>query len=90
MEQYINLLIGLLAIAAIIFVLIKRPNRRTLRRWVLARQPMVDRVASLILVFWGGMIWLLMISKRDFSNVIAIVAASVLVCAGAFFLFKRS
>jgi len=89
MEQYINILIGILVIAAIIVVLVKRPLTSKLSRWLLTHRLLVNRVAPFVFIAWGGAIWALMILKGDFSNLIAIVAASVIICIGVFFFFKR-
>jgi hypothetical protein len=88
-ERYIYILIGLLAIAGIALVVVKRPITPKLRRWVLEHRSLVERVAPFVFMLWGGTIWALIILKRDFSNVIAIAGGTVMIGTGVFFFFKR-
>lgn len=89
MEEYAHIIIGLLTLAGIGAILINRPSFPTLRRWVQAHRSQVDTVTPFVLIAWGGVIWALMIFKKDFSNVPAIIAGSLILCSGVFFLFKR-
>ena len=89
MEQYAHFVIGLLTLAGIVAVLVIRPNSRRLNRRVLEHKSLVDAVAPFIFILWGGTIWALLILKGDFSNVLAMVMASLLICTGVFFYFKR-
>ena len=89
MERYIYILIGLLAIAGIVVAVVKRPITPKLTRSLLEHRSLVKRVAPFVFILWGGTIWVLIVSKRDFTNVGAMVAGSVIICTGVFFFFKR-
>ena len=87
-EQYIYILIGLLAIAGVALVVVKRPITPKLSRWVLEHRSLVERVAPFVFMLWGGAIWALIILKRDFSNVIAMAGGTVIIGIGVFFFFE--
>ena len=87
MGRYINTLIGLLAVAAFVVIVIKRPFIPKLTRSVLAHQLLVARVMPYVFLGWGGTIWALIILKNDFTNVLAMVGGSVIICTGVFFFF---
>ena len=89
MERYINTLIGFLAIAGVVVMIVKRPIAPKLSQWLVAHRSFVETVAPFVFILWGGLIWALMILKDDFSNVIAMIAASVIICIGVIFFFKR-
>lgn len=89
MERFINILIGLLVLAGIVLAVVKRPITPKIRRWVLAHRSLVETLAPFVFILWGGTIWTLMILKGDFSNVIAMVGASVIILIGVFFFFRR-
>lgn len=89
MEWYIHILIGFLALAGIVVAVINRPITPKLRRWLLEHRLLVERVAPFVLILWGGTIWALLIVKRDYSNVFAMVGGSVIICTGVFFFFFK-
>lgn len=89
MEQYAHIVIGLLALAGILAIVVIRPRSRRLNRWFSEHKSLVDAVAPFVFILWGGTIWSLLIVKGDFSNVLSMVVASLLICAGVFFYFKR-
>ncbi len=87
MERYVSILIGLLAIAGVVVTVVKRPK---LSRWLSAHRTLVARVAPFFFIAWGATIWLLIIAKSAFGNVLAMIAGSLITCTGVFFFFKRS
>ena len=89
MEQYAHIVIGLLALAGIVAILVIHPKSRRLNRWFSEHKSLVDAVAPFVFILWGGAMWALMILKGDFSKVLSMVMASLLICAGVFFYFKR-
>lgn len=89
MERYINLIIGSLALIGIVVWVFKRPIAPKLRRWVLEHRSQVETVAPFVFILWGGTIWALMIVKGDFSNVLAMVGASVIIGTGVFLFFIK-
>ena len=89
MWHYINILIGFLAIAGIVVMIVKHPIAPKISRWLMAHRSLVDLVAPFVFVLWGGVIWVALILKRDFTIVIPMIAASVLIGTGIFFFFKR-
>ena len=90
MERFIHIIIGLLAIAGIVAAIVKRPVTPKLSRWLLEHRSLVERLAPFVFILWGGMIWVLIILKSYFNNVVAMVGGSVIICIGGFFFFKRS
>ena len=88
MERYIHILIGLLAIAGIVAAIVKRPILPKFTRWIPEHQTLVERVAPFVFILWGGAIWALILLKRDFGNVFAMVGGSVIFCTGVFFFLK--
>lgn len=44
-------------------------------------------IASIICIVWGGGIWLIMLATQRFDNLLAIIAASFLLCTGLYSLF---
>ena len=89
MKQYAHIVIGMLTLAGIVAVLVIRPNSRRLNRWVLEHKSLIDAAAPFVFILWGGVIWALLILKGDFSKVLTMVMASLLICIGVFFYFKR-
>ncbi len=89
MERYAHILIGLLTLVGILAVLVIRPNSPRLKRWVSEHKSQVEAVAPFVFLIWGGTIWGLMIFKGDYSNVIAMVMATLIICTAVFFFFKR-
>ena len=89
MERYINILLGFLGIAGIVVMIVKRPIAPKINRWLVAHRSLVDAVAPFVFILWGGVIWAVMILKSDFSNVPAMIAASVIIGMGIFFFVKR-
>ena len=89
MEHYINILIGFLVIAGIVVMIVKRPIAPKINRWLVAHRSLIDAVAPFVFILWGGGIWAAMILKNDFSNVTAMIGASVIIGIGIFFFFKR-
>ena len=89
MERYIDILIGVLGVAGIVVAVLKRPIAPKLSRWLLKHRSVVATVAPFVFILWGGIMWALIILKRDFSNLVAMVGASVIICMGIFFFFKR-
>ena len=81
MERYVSILIGILAIAGIVVMVVKRPK---LSRWLSTHRTRVARVAPFFFIAWGGTIWALIIAKNAFDNVSAMVAGSLIICAGVF------
>jgi cytochrome bd-type quinol oxidase subunit 2 len=45
-------------------------------------------IFSAILVVWGGAIWFAILMSQRYDNLLAIVAASSLLCIGLYYLFK--
>jgi hypothetical protein len=89
MGRAINILIGLTALVGIAWWVIKRPQK-DLRNWVVSHQSLIEAVAPVVFVVWGGVIWCLVIVKHDYSNIPPMVAASLLICTGIFFFFWNS
>ena len=87
MDHTINIVIGLLVIAGIVFSIIKRPIAPKIGRWLIRHQSRLAPFAPFVFILWGGGIWAAMIFKNDYSNIGAMVAASILVCMGIFFFF---
>lgn len=89
MERYIHMTIGFLALAGIVVAIIKRPVTPKLVEWALKHQWLLATVGPFVLLVWGATIWALLILKDDFSNVLAMVAASGLICTAVFLICKR-
>ncbi|HEV8430390.1 MAG TPA: hypothetical protein VGQ41_20970 [Pyrinomonadaceae bacterium] len=89
MEDILNILITLLVLAGIVVTIVKRPIAPKISRWLLAHRVLVQRVAPFVFFAWGGGIWVLILIKGDFSNLIAMVAATAIFLTGVLFLVKR-
>lgn len=88
-ERYLNILIALLTLVGVVVVIVKRPITPKLTRWGLKHQWLVATLGPFVFFLWGGTIWTLIILKGDFSNVVAMVFASLIICTGVFLFFLR-
>ena len=88
--QIANLLIGATAIVFTIVVIAMRVRGRPLMpriiRWVTAHPQLANTIVSLLLIVWGAFVWYLLISKSNYSNMLAMIMASLLICTGIVFL----
>ena len=88
-ENYINIVIGLLTLAGIALVILKQPRSPKLSRWISEHRSQVETAAPFVFFLWGGVIWAALVYKSEFSNAGAMVAATILICIGVYFFFKR-
>jgi hypothetical protein len=58
-------------------------------RWIATHRLQADVIFSIICILWGGGVWYLIITKNAYSNTLAVVIASLLVCVGIYSLAKR-
>ena len=84
------LLVSVMVVTGIVGWLVLRPLIPWIRRLVVAHKSEVDIIFfSIICILWGGGIWYLIVTKHAYSNTLAIVMASGLICVGIYSLAKR-
>jgi len=54
----------------------------------MTRKQKLDLIFSVIALVWGGGLWFLLIRSRLYSNISAMVMASILVVVGTYYLIK--
>jgi hypothetical protein len=82
-------LIALMVITYLIAWKAVRPLVPKLGRWVSSHRSLTEIGFSLVLIVWGAGVWYLIVTKNAYSNIFAIVMASILICAGVYFLAKQ-
>jgi hypothetical protein len=82
-------LIAVMALTAIVGWIALRPLIPKLRRFTSSHKSQVDITFSIICILWGSGVWYLIVVKSAYSNVFAVVMASVLVCVGIYSLARR-
>ena len=80
------IILGLMVIGFVFLVRLTRPLSRRFQRWVAAHRSVTEIVGSLVMIVWGASIWYLLISRNNYSNTLAMVMATLLICAGTCFL----
>jgi hypothetical protein len=82
-------LIAVMGITAIVGWIALRPLMPKLRQFTLSHKSQVNITFSIICILWGAGVWYLIVVKSAYSNVFAIVMASILVCVGIYSLARR-
>jgi hypothetical protein len=82
-------LIAVMAMTAIVGWIVLRPLIPKLTRFTSSHKSQVDITFSIICIIWGAGVWYLIVVKSAYSNVFAIVMASILVCVGLYSLARR-
>lgn len=80
--------IGVMAVTAVIGVIAVRRLTPKLRRW-LAPNRKTDIVFSVLMIIWGGGVWSLIVARKSYNNTFAVVMASFLLCFGLYILVTR-
>jgi hypothetical protein len=77
----------LVAVFVAIFVvalLASRRLKRSAEQTTATYKARTNLIFSIICIVWGGAIWFVILWTRRYDNVLSIVAASILVCVGAY------
>lgn len=88
-RQFQLMLLAVGVVTVIVCWLILRPFIPRYRRWLLSPHPLrTNVILCCVSILWGGGLWALIVTQHSYDNIAAIIAASVLVCGGVFFLIK--
>jgi Ca2+/H+ antiporter len=79
----------MIAVFVVIFIAILLASRRAKRAPTqpVAYNARTSLIFSAILIVWGGAIWFAILLTQRYDNLLAIVAASSLLCIGLYYLF---
>ena len=81
-------LIALMVITYVIGWRLVRPLVPKLGSWRSSHQSFTGTILPVVLIVWGTGVWYLIVAKNAYSNTFAMIMASILICAGIYFLVK--
>jgi hypothetical protein len=78
------LLIAVMVISYVVLWRLMRTLVRKLGQWLAPRRYWTDLLFSVVLILWGAIIWYLLISKDDHTNLLAVMVASISMWTGTY------
>ena len=82
-------LIGLMVGTFLLLWVLGRPLLPRVRHWVMAHRHWTETGVSLGMIIWGAGIWYSLIAHDNYSNILAMVMASILIGIGIYFFVRQ-